>query len=81
MRRYEPYLVAEVDMPGSRPVAGDGFNDLAGYIFGGNQSNIVALHVASLGLSEHNLISCASFAHREQPKLENGDDLSGLHFG
>ncbi len=37
IRRYEPYMVAEVDMPaGSGPAGGDGFNDLAGYIFGGN---------------------------------------------
>jgi hypothetical protein len=37
VRRYEPYVVAEVDMPaGSGPAGGDGFNDLAGYIFGGN---------------------------------------------
>lgn len=37
VRRYDPYLVAEVAMPsGSGAAAGDGFNDLAGYIFGGN---------------------------------------------
>jgi hypothetical protein len=30
-------MVAEVDMPrGAGPAAGEGFNDLAGYIFGGN---------------------------------------------
>lgn len=37
IRRYESYLVAETSMPaGARPAGGDGFNDLAGYIFGGN---------------------------------------------
>ncbi|KAK9824687.1 hypothetical protein WJX72_012392 [[Myrmecia] bisecta] len=37
IRKYKPYLVAETDMPsGSGPAAGDGFNTLAGYIFGGN---------------------------------------------
>lgn len=37
IRRYDPYLVAEIAMPsGSGVTAGDGFNDLAGYIFGGN---------------------------------------------
>jgi SOUL heme-binding protein len=37
IRRYEPYMVAEVDMPrAAGPAAGEGFNDLAGYIFGGN---------------------------------------------
>lgn len=36
IRQYSPYLVAETSMPGARPAGGDGFNDLAGYIFGGN---------------------------------------------
>lgn len=37
MRQYSPYLVAETSMPsGTRPAGGDGFNNLAGYIFGGN---------------------------------------------
>ena len=37
VRKYEGYMVAETSMPaGSRAAAGDGFNDLAGYIFGGN---------------------------------------------
>ena len=37
IRQYSPYLVAETNMPsGARPAGGDGFNDLAGYIFGGN---------------------------------------------
>ena len=37
VRKYEPYIVAEVPMPSaSGPSAGDGFNDLARYIFGGN---------------------------------------------
>eukprot|EP00208_Stichococcus_sp_RCC1054_P001927 CAMPEP_0206139532 /NCGR_PEP_ID=MMETSP1473-20131121/6270_1 /ASSEMBLY_ACC=CAM_ASM_001109 /TAXON_ID=1461547 /ORGANISM="Stichococcus sp, Strain RCC1054" /LENGTH=478 /DNA_ID=CAMNT_0053533357 /DNA_START=149 /DNA_END=1585 /DNA_ORIENTATION=+ len=40
VRRYEPYLVAEVEMPkGKGPAAGDGFNELAGYIFGGNRQS------------------------------------------
>ncbi|KAK9834183.1 hypothetical protein WJX81_006360 [Elliptochloris bilobata] len=37
VRRYEPYVVAEVSMPASAaPASGTGFNELAGYIFGGN---------------------------------------------
>ena len=37
VRQYEPYLAAETDMPSSSgAAAGDGFNDLAAYIFGGN---------------------------------------------
>ena len=37
IRQYSPYLVAETNMSsGGRPAGGDGFNDLAGYIFGGN---------------------------------------------
>ncbi len=37
VRQYSPYLVAETSMPtGTRPAGGDGFNNLAGYIFGGN---------------------------------------------
>jgi len=37
VRKYDPYIVAEVPMPSaSGPSAGDGFNDLARYIFGGN---------------------------------------------
>lgn len=40
IRQYSPYLVAETSMPGARPAGGDGFNDLAGYIFGGNSRYI-----------------------------------------
>ena len=37
VRQYSPYLVAETIMAGdARPAGGDGFNELAGYIFGGN---------------------------------------------
>ena len=37
IRKYDPYIVAEVPMPSaSGPAAGDGFNELARYIFGGN---------------------------------------------
>lgn len=37
IRQYSPYLVAETNMSSdARPAGGDGFNDLAGYIFGGN---------------------------------------------
>ena len=37
VRQYSSYLVAETNMPaGGRPAGGDGFQDLAGYIFGGN---------------------------------------------
>ena len=38
-RSYEPYLVAEVTVPGERSeAANQGFQILAGYIFGGNRS-------------------------------------------
>lgn len=38
IRRYSPYLAAEVSMPSdAKPASGEGFNELAGYIFGGNQ--------------------------------------------
>lgn len=41
IRMYEPYVVAEVPMaPGASPAAGDGFNDLAGYIFGNNRDSV-----------------------------------------
>lgn len=37
IRQYSSYLVAETNMPSdARPAGGDGFTDLAGYIFGGN---------------------------------------------
>ena len=37
LRRYEPYLVAEVDVPGGINSAGNkAFRILAGYIFGDN---------------------------------------------
>ena len=40
IRRYEPYLVAEVAVAGSmRGSDGDAFRILANYIFGGNQSD------------------------------------------
>ena len=38
IRRYSPYLAAEVSMPSdAKPASGTGFQELAGYIFGGNQ--------------------------------------------
>lgn len=38
IRRYSRYLAAEVSMPSnSKPASGEGFQELAGYIFGGNQ--------------------------------------------
>ena len=38
IRRYSPYLAAEVSMPSNaKPASGEGFQELAGYIFGGNQ--------------------------------------------
>ncbi|CAL8470207.1 g9749 [Coccomyxa elongata] len=38
IRRYERFTTAEVSMPSeSSPASGSGFNDLAGYIFGGNR--------------------------------------------
>jgi hypothetical protein len=37
IRQYDPYLVAETNMPvGSGPAAGDGFQTLASYLFGSN---------------------------------------------
>ena len=37
IRQYSSYLVAETSMAsGTRPAGGDGFTNLAGYIFGGN---------------------------------------------
>ena len=42
VRRYSSYLVAETDLPaGTRPTGGDGFNDLASYIFGKNDRCII----------------------------------------
>lgn len=44
VRSYSSYLVAETTMPsGTRPAGGDGFQDLAGYIFGGNNRCPVAV--------------------------------------
>ena len=38
IRRYSSFLAAEVSMPSdAKPASGEGFNELAGYIFGGNQ--------------------------------------------
>ena len=45
VRRYEPRLAAETTVPGAAATArGEGFNRLAGYIFGANQgSNRIAM--------------------------------------
>eukprot|EP00879_Flechtneria_rotunda_P020106 GHRR01021146.1.p1 GENE.GHRR01021146.1~~GHRR01021146.1.p1 ORF type:complete len:321 (+),score=86.12 GHRR01021146.1:576-1538(+) len=41
IRSYDPFIVAEVAMPaGASPTAGDGFTDLAGFIFGGNSQGM-----------------------------------------
>lgn len=43
IRQYSPYLVAETSMASdARPAGGDGFNDLAGYIFGGNSRYLLS---------------------------------------
>ncbi len=43
IRRYERFTTAEVSMPSeSSPASGSGFNDLAGYIFGGNREKVQA---------------------------------------
>ncbi len=43
IRRYERFTTAEVIMPSeSSPASGFGFNDLAGYIFGGNREQVQA---------------------------------------
>eukprot|EP00958_Prasinococcus_capsulatus_P027262 scaffold5337_cov411-Prasinococcus_capsulatus_cf.AAC.9 len=40
VRQYEPFLVAETNMPGKGQLAeGSGFNKLAQYIFGGNEES------------------------------------------
>jgi hypothetical protein len=40
IRTYEPYVVAEVEVPGTRETAGNaGFRTLAGYIFGKNRGD------------------------------------------
>ena len=37
IRQYSPFLVADTSMPRGRgPAAGEGFTELANYIFGGN---------------------------------------------
>ena len=37
VRQYSPFLVADTSMPQGRgPAAGEGFTELANYIFGGN---------------------------------------------
>lgn len=41
IRQYKPFLVAETPMSKSSGVsAGEGFNELAGYIFGGNKDSV-----------------------------------------
>lgn len=41
IRQYSSYLVAETSMAsGTRPAGGDGFTNLAGYIFGGNSRSL-----------------------------------------
>lgn len=40
VRRYDDFLVAEVGTTDDGMISGDGFNRLAGYIFGGNEENV-----------------------------------------
>eukprot|EP01024_Parvocaulis_polyphysoides_P041747 TRINITY_DN38311_c0_g1_i1.p1 TRINITY_DN38311_c0_g1~~TRINITY_DN38311_c0_g1_i1.p1 ORF type:complete len:379 (-),score=46.00 TRINITY_DN38311_c0_g1_i1:153-1289(-) len=41
IRSYQPFMVAETSMgEGSGPAGASGFNDLAGYLFGGNDRNV-----------------------------------------
>ena len=38
IRKYQPFLAAEVTMPAdAKATSGDGFEDLSNYIFGGNR--------------------------------------------
>ena len=40
VRSYQPYLVSETSQPsGAGPASGSGFQELAGYLFGGNEAS------------------------------------------
>ena len=66
IRQYSPYLVAETNMPSdARPAGGDGFTDLAGYIFGGNSR-----------YADH---ASACFVCECMPVVYQGDGLADLH--
>ncbi len=75
VRQYSPYLVAETSMPsGTRPAGGDGFNNLAGYIFGGNSRSIYPSPATSLTLC---FACCIADAHNSISPLHSL--CTGLH--
>ena len=89
IRRYEPYIVAEVQMPsGAGPAAGDGFNELARYIFGGNDRRVMLKgtqgsasraqdFAACLGSSEYKDFASAEVVEG-QPSANKPNTISNL---
>ena len=62
IRRYEPAILASVEMPGSySSMSSTGFRELAGYIFGGNYERKKISMTAPVHVSSTDSISTMSF--------------------
>ena len=62
IRRYEPAIMASVEMPGSySSMSSTGFRELAGYIFGGNDEQMKIAMTAPVHVSTADSTSTMSF--------------------
>ena len=62
IRRYEPSLMASVELPGSySSMSSTGFRELAGYIFGGNEEKVKIAMTAPVHVAISDSTSTMSF--------------------
>ena len=76
VREYAAFLVAETPMPpGSGAASGSGFQELAGYIFGGNQSKqsmemtTPVFNKPPVGTREPGKMQSVSYTHLTLPTI------------
>lgn len=73
LRRYEPAVMASVDMPGSySSMSSTGFRELAGYIFGGNDEQKKIAMIAPVHVAMKDSTSTMSFV---MPPVYQKEDL------
>ncbi len=75
IRRYEPAVMASVEMPGSyNNMSSTGFRELAGYIFGGNEEKVKIAMTAPVHVAMSDSTSTMSFVMPSSYKMEDLPD-------
>ena len=75
IRRYEPAIMASVEMPGSySSMSSTGFRELAGYIFGGNEDQMKISMTAPVHVTSTDSSSTMSFVMPSKYAMEELPD-------